>query len=558
MINQKLLYDAFLVVLVLLIFTILALAVDHSGEFPINDDWGFSTPLLWYSEGRGVHVTYWQSMPYLTQLAIGILWVDLVGFSYESLRNLTLIQAALTIVLSYCLARLAGLDRFISSLITLSVAVSPVFVGLSFSFMSDISGAAFSIAACYFLALSIRNRAYCRAYFLVGGLLLLCAIALRQNSLSIAIAFLLTHLIFFRQDGARPFSALVLLAIGVAVYAATVPFMVATIGLPGDYGLETLGMISLLADLANLRLGALLPGLKSILHLYVGAGLILLPLTPVLITYSLGRRSVIWLFLPTAFAIAFMALLLEQGAFQSMNGDILSTDGIGPRLIRGEPQEVFSLSVTLTLLGSTVTSLLLLLAASSAWHSGVMSIAKDSQLRISLFLILCGFGVYAPHGLTYGPLFDRYLIVPTILVGIGMFALVARQARAGEVPLLARWPVSILSTSLVCVTLAVSAAMTEDFFRWQRARYQLIERAYAEFGATIATFSGGFEYDNLVRIVDKPATAKDTVAIGDWDPHLYLAHSYLASGEVLETVPIATVLPIGSNVITLRKSDVSP
>ena len=558
MFNRQVLADTAFILVVFLIFAVLAFSVDHSGEFPINDDWGFSTPLLWYSEGRGVHVTYWQSMPYLSQLAIGILWVDFVGFSYESLRNLTLVQAALTIAFSYCLARAAGLDRRISSLISLSVAASPIFIGLSFSFMSDISGALFSVAACFFLALSIGKGKRCRACYFAGGLLLLCAIAIRQNSLGIAIAFFLTHLVFFRQDGARPFGALILVAAGVALYAATVPFMMATIGLPGDYGLETLEMISLLNDIASLRLGAFLPGLKSILHLHVGAGLILLPLAPVLIIRSRGQRLVIWAIIPLTFAIALFALILGQGIFQNMKSDILSTDGIGPRLIRGVPQEAFALSVALTLVGSLVSSLILLLAATSAWRLGRISVAKDSQLRIGLFLILCGLGVYAPHGLTYGALFDRYVILPTILISIGMFAFVERQTGAGLVRLPVPWPISITAAGLLCVTFVVSAAMTEDFFRWQRARYELIEIAYSEFRATVETFSGGFEYDNIVRIVDKPVDAKDIVATTDWDPPLYLAHSYWPSGKVLKTVRVATVLPFGSNVITLRKSDLLP
>jgi hypothetical protein len=50
------------------IAAILFFAFDYAGEFSINDDWGYSTPIRWWTEDGRLALTHWQSMPLVTQL----------------------------------------------------------------------------------------------------------------------------------------------------------------------------------------------------------------------------------------------------------------------------------------------------------------------------------------------------------------------------------------------------------------------------------------------------------------------------------------------------------
>jgi len=317
-------------------------------------------------------------------------------------------------------------------------------------------------------------------------------------------------------------------------------------------------MLALLSDMSNLKLGAFRPAIESALFFFVGAGALLLPLTPLVIGRALRQGPSVWVILLVASAITFAAMHLSQGLLTQSKSNILSSGGIGPRLVRGEPRDIFVLSAGVTFAGAMLMSCLLALVVSSVRRVGISAIGKKNRSKIGVFLILCGLGIYAPHGLTYGPLFDRYLLVPATLVVIGMFALIDLSPMPPDPLSPGSRSMFIASGGIVLALLIVSTAMTEDFFRWQRARYDLIERAYSDFDATDDSFSGGFEYDNLVRIVDQPEIAKDIVATRQWGAKLFLAHPQWSGGETIETVSIDRLLPFGGHVITLRRSTDTP
>src|SRR6187399_1483049 len=50
-------------------------------EFPINDDWAYSLPILALNETGRFQLSHWQSMPLAPQLAWGWLAVQLLGAS---------------------------------------------------------------------------------------------------------------------------------------------------------------------------------------------------------------------------------------------------------------------------------------------------------------------------------------------------------------------------------------------------------------------------------------------------------------------------------------------
>ena len=144
---------------------ILCLAIAHPiAETGMNDDPSF----MWSARvaAQTGHIVYngWAT-PILTwMLYLGALFIKLFGFSFTILRVST---ATLSLAVIFLLQRLfehCGITRPNATLGTLTVVLSPLFVPLSFSFMTDIAGL-FSILLCMNLCIvalkASTDRAAC-------------------------------------------------------------------------------------------------------------------------------------------------------------------------------------------------------------------------------------------------------------------------------------------------------------------------------------------------------------------------------------------------------------
>lgn len=133
---------------------VLCLAVSHPiAETGMNDDPSF----MWSARvaAQTGHIVYngWAT-PILTwMLYLGALFIKLFGFSFTILR---VSIATLSLAVIFLLQRLferCGISRGNATLGTLTVVLSPLFVPLSFSFMTDIAGL-FTILLCMDLCIS--------------------------------------------------------------------------------------------------------------------------------------------------------------------------------------------------------------------------------------------------------------------------------------------------------------------------------------------------------------------------------------------------------------------
>ena len=133
---------------------ILCLVVSHPiAETGMNDDPSF----MWSARvaAETGHIVYngWAT-PILTwMLYFGALFIRLFGFSFTILRVST---ATLSLAVIFLLQRLferCGISRSNATLGTLTVVLSPLFVPLSFSFMTDVAGL-FTILLCMDLCVS--------------------------------------------------------------------------------------------------------------------------------------------------------------------------------------------------------------------------------------------------------------------------------------------------------------------------------------------------------------------------------------------------------------------
>ncbi len=140
------------------------LAAFPFAEIGLNDDWSYirSAQIL----AQTGHVAYvgWASAMLGWQLALGALFIKLFGFSFSITRaSILLVSAATAFLLQRTFVRF-GLREWNATIATLTFVLSPLFLPLAFSFMSDLPGV-FCTLLCIYLCLRAIQAETDRAAF---------------------------------------------------------------------------------------------------------------------------------------------------------------------------------------------------------------------------------------------------------------------------------------------------------------------------------------------------------------------------------------------------------
>ena len=172
-----------------LIWLLIIFIVNPIGDFPLNDDWSYAVPVKSLLDGNGIKFTGWMSMTLFSQVLWGALWCKIFGFSFTVLRFSTLFLGWIGVIYSYKLICQFSDNKLNSFLFTLLVAFNPIYVNLSFTFMTDVPFYAFSVVSiCHYLKY-VENRSGLKD-LIFGLLFMLISVLTRQIGLAIPLAFL--------------------------------------------------------------------------------------------------------------------------------------------------------------------------------------------------------------------------------------------------------------------------------------------------------------------------------------------------------------------------------
>ncbi|MEZ5784758.1 MAG: glycosyltransferase family 39 protein [Rhizobiaceae bacterium] len=478
----------------------LFLSFDFSGDYAINDDWGYSTPVRWWVVDRQRALTHWQSMPLLSQLFLGVAWAEVFGFSQGALRQLNLVLALTTCAAVFACARALALPASICLLCALLPLASPIFVGLSYSFMTDVPTAALVALSLLFLIRSFSRHDGGGWDYAVGVAFLLLAVLLRQTSLALALALVLAEPVA-RGFTLRGFARNLAVVVGVAAaYLAATALLREQVGLPTAYGAKTDALVGFFGDIFTLNLGALRQTLKALLVASANYGLFALAILPILLEVLWrrgGRRVLIAAGAATGLAVA--SLAVDAGILSGTGGNMLTGEGLGPRTIPGDVQVNVLDIFFVTAVGHFVLVCSVLAGALGLrdLSNGDRDIERETGAAV-LLLALTALVTFAPHAVAYAAVFDRYALLPSILMVLALLRIIDLDAISKT---------SIrLSGALVLAGFALSLALAADYFRWQDARYSLIGQLQSE-GVAAEDIDGGFEYNNLEAVLANPRDA---------------------------------------------------
>ncbi|MBW2243278.1 MAG: phospholipid carrier-dependent glycosyltransferase, partial [Deltaproteobacteria bacterium] len=128
------------------------LVIGIAGEFPISDDWSYAHTVQVLLETGRFERPAWTWAPSLTNVGLGAAFSWLGGFSFAALRLSTLFAGWLGVLACYGLARGIGAGVTAAALAAVCLAVNPIYVHLSFTFMTDIAFVALTTGSLMALA----------------------------------------------------------------------------------------------------------------------------------------------------------------------------------------------------------------------------------------------------------------------------------------------------------------------------------------------------------------------------------------------------------------------
>jgi 4-amino-4-deoxy-L-arabinose transferase-like glycosyltransferase len=107
-------------------------------EMGINDDWSYTHIARDFAATGQLAYNGWTAVILIPQIVWAAAFIKLFGFSFLVVRLSTVAMAVFLIPVLYCIARESGLTRVFARFATLLVVLSPLFVPVAASYMSDV------------------------------------------------------------------------------------------------------------------------------------------------------------------------------------------------------------------------------------------------------------------------------------------------------------------------------------------------------------------------------------------------------------------------------------
>jgi hypothetical protein len=133
------------------------LVVNPFAQMPFNDDFSYAFTVKRLLETGNILFNGWSAPVLVTHVLWGALFAKVFGYSFVTLRFSTLPLAAGSAFVTYLLARDSRLPPAESFLATLTLCLSPLFLPLALSFMTDVPAVFFTLLSLYALARCART-----------------------------------------------------------------------------------------------------------------------------------------------------------------------------------------------------------------------------------------------------------------------------------------------------------------------------------------------------------------------------------------------------------------
>ena len=539
------------------LWVLAALLVDYRGNFPLNDDWSYGIAVQRLVEEGVYDPTAWTSMSLLSQVLWGSLFSYLFGFSFEMLRLSTLSLSLLTLFGVYLIARQLNASGKVALFSTLLLAFNPVYLALSYTFMTDVPFMGFSTLALLFSLRYLNNESVFT--LVIATAFATLAVLCRQTGLYVPIALALSVLYKY---GCRSKALLVAAVPGMFCAGALLGYrfwLDHTARTPDLYGKQLQDLVESIFSPSQWPIVFAKSTVVAILYL----GLFLVPLFTLLLASPTASPSVRWFKKWLVRAIVPVSVLLGVGLFSNgklmpVGGNILVEEGIGPLTLydvynlklpnaTALPYEFWVMVTLLSILGAATLSVYLF----SVIRRMVTALVQHQRTNAhyARFFLIAG-GVIYLMPVLFLNYYDRYLLTPLVLVTL-LLALDGER--------LPSFKVAALPVALLFLFAFYSVAGTHDYLAWNRARWQALRQLTEHEAVPYYQINGGFEYNGYMLFTDELLRTKKT---DKWwtlkDDRYVITFGRIADYEVVQSYEYDRWLPPTSGQIFVLKLPPTP
>ncbi|MBI4098596.1 MAG: glycosyltransferase family 39 protein [Candidatus Magasanikbacteria bacterium] len=478
------------IILLALLWGAIVFVIGVGGDFPLNDDWVHAWSVKNLLNARGLQLLPYAGPLLYVQVLLGAAASAVFGFSFVTLRFVTLACALVALWSLWSIVRQARVSAKNAFLVVLALAVNPWFVNLSFTFMTDVPALAFLLLAA---ALMIKGyKGDQRGWMILANLAALASMFIRQSGALFFVAVIVAIALNIRKPAAR--RALPITIIFAAIGGGLYWFLGQRGLLPGTAGVHFLGWRALLPH-----------ALEWLAYSVLYLGLLALP---VFAGVALARRKIflrgktmLW-FLAIGAVVAYF--WIARGQYFPYVGNIITHAGLGPtgEVLQGTESAMFPLwmwwiATALATIGAALMvrfHVRAKLRMLRKWHFpfDVTLVGALFGLQIALVLVVKGF--------------DRYLL-PALAFLLAYVALYY-----GKKFRMKRWVVALGIVALA----AYSIIGTQNYLRWNQVRWSLtypFSHTHSEID-----IDAGYEWCGWAVYTERGYTPADELSVGE-NPH---------------------------------------
>lgn len=189
------------IVLLLIIFMIVEWFINPFGEFCLNDDWAYAASVKTLINTNKFYTGQWPAMTLYAHVLWGLIFSKVFGFSFSILRISILVLSFISLWLTNNLFFNLTKNKIYSFSIGILLLFNPLFLGLSNSYMTDISFFCFFIMSILFFQKYYSKE---NSYYLIFGFSAsIVAIFIRQFGIILPLSFLLVSLIQYLNNKSK-------------------------------------------------------------------------------------------------------------------------------------------------------------------------------------------------------------------------------------------------------------------------------------------------------------------------------------------------------------------
>lgn len=462
-------------------------------EIGIDDDWGYiKTAQVLAQTG---HLVYngWEAAMLGWQAYFGALLIKLFGFSFTAVRFSTVMEAMVTAFLLQRVCIRAGLNSWNATLVTFTFVLSPVFLPLSFTFMSDVPGV-FVIIVCLHMclrAVQAENERSAMIWICLAALANAVGGTARQIAWLGVLVMVPSTLWLLRRSRRVLLAGCISWIVAAGIVAAAIhwfahqPYILPQALLPARVGLREVASAA--------RIGLRYAGDLALLALPV-----LLMFAPSLRSWN-RRMAAVFAAGLLCFAVPGVALI-HAGKLQMwvapFLGDYMTTSTLARLNVltaHGTHLPVSSDVLQILLTGAVVLGIVLLVTSFFASATGPVAIQEDSGISWQNLGILLG-----PFSLAYIALltsmvlqnqvfafFNRYLL-PLAIILVLVLARYYQQRVHAHLP--------VFCAFLVGIFAVFGIVATHDMFALYRGYVSAIDQVLSS-GVPATAIEGPWEFE---------------------------------------------------------------